>query len=54
VVTAGGGHLTKLDSGIRIHVWAAQDEDPEDFYGNSGISWRLSKSEYNTVVGLRA
>jgi hypothetical protein len=29
------------------------DEDPEEFYSNSGIPWRLSRNEYNTVVGLR-
>ncbi|GMK54850.1 hypothetical protein CspeluHIS016_0114360 [Cutaneotrichosporon spelunceum] len=29
------------------------DEDPDEFYSNSGIPWRLSRNEYNTVVGLR-
>ena len=29
------------------------DEDPEEFYSNSGIPWRLSKSEYNNVVEQR-
>ena len=29
------------------------DEDAEDFYSNSGIPWRLSKSEFNAVVELR-
>ncbi|EIW72587.1 hypothetical protein TREMEDRAFT_70757 [Tremella mesenterica DSM 1558] len=29
------------------------EEDPEEFYSNSGISWRLSKVEYDTVLGLR-
>lgn len=29
------------------------DEDPEDFYSNSGIPWRLSKNEYNVVVEQR-
>lgn len=29
------------------------DEDPEEFFANSGIPWRLSRNEYNTVVGLR-
>ena len=29
------------------------DEDPEEFYSNSGIPWRLSKNEYNAVVEQR-
>ncbi|TXT06172.1 hypothetical protein VHUM_03645 [Vanrija humicola] len=29
------------------------DEDPDEFYSNSGIPWRLSRHEFNTVVGLR-
>lgn len=29
------------------------EEDPEDFYGSSGIAWRLSKTEYNAIVALR-
>ncbi|GFZ43643.1 hypothetical protein JCM24511_01363 [Saitozyma sp. JCM 24511] len=29
------------------------DEDPEDFWSNSGIPWRLSKAEYNTVLEQR-
>jgi len=29
------------------------DEDPDEFFANSGIPWRLSRNEYNTVVGLR-
>lgn len=29
------------------------DEDPDEFYSNSGIPWRLSRNEYNTVVNLR-
>ncbi|ORX36086.1 COG4 transport protein-domain-containing protein [Kockovaella imperatae] len=29
------------------------EEDPEEFYSNSGISWRLSKSEYIGVVEQR-
>lgn len=30
-----------------------QDEDPEEFYSNSGIAWRLSKVEYNAVLEQR-
>lgn len=30
------------------------EEDPDEFYSNSGIPWRLSRNEYNTVVGLRS
>jgi hypothetical protein len=29
------------------------DDDPDEFFANSGIPWRLSRNEYNTVVGLR-
>ncbi|KAL7424811.1 Golgi transport complex subunit 4 [Cryptotrichosporon argae] len=29
------------------------EEDPEDFYSNSGIPWRLSKNEYNALVQQR-
>ncbi|GHJ84675.1 hypothetical protein NliqN6_1077 [Naganishia liquefaciens] len=29
------------------------DEDPEDFYSSSGIAWRLSKTEYDSIVRLR-
>lgn len=26
------------------------EEDPQDFYSNSGIPWRLSRAEYNTIL----
>ncbi|KAJ9104524.1 hypothetical protein QFC21_002020 [Naganishia friedmannii] len=29
------------------------DEDSEDFYSSSGIAWRLSKPEYDSIVALR-
>lgn len=29
------------------------DEDADEFYSTSGIPWRLSRNEYNTVAGLR-
>jgi hypothetical protein len=29
------------------------DEDPDEFFANSGIPWRLSRNEYTTVAGLR-
>ncbi|KAK4683669.1 conserved oligomeric Golgi complex subunit 4, partial [Tremellales sp. Uapishka_1] len=29
------------------------DEDPEEFYSNSGIPWRISKVEYNSILGQR-
>ncbi|KAI5454395.1 Golgi transport complex subunit 4, variant 2 [Naganishia albida] len=29
------------------------DEDAEEFYSSSGIAWRLSKTEYDNIVGLR-
>lgn len=34
-------------------AFVEQDEDPEDFWSNSGIPWRLSKAEYNTVLEQR-
>lgn len=38
------------DSSADVHV---QDEDPEEFYSNSGIPWRLSKTEYNSLLDQR-
>ncbi|WVR05978.1 hypothetical protein IAU60_003006 [Kwoniella sp. DSM 27419] len=29
------------------------DEDPEEFYSNSGIPWRISKAEYNGIIDQR-
>lgn len=30
-----------------------QEEDPEEFYSNSGIPWRISKTEYLSVAEQR-
>lgn len=32
---------------------ALQDEDPKDFYLQSGVPWRLSRQDYDTVYGMR-
>nr|XP_019014836.1 uncharacterized protein I206_00923 [Kwoniella pini CBS 10737]OCF53617.1 hypothetical protein I206_00923 [Kwoniella pini CBS 10737] len=29
------------------------DEDPEEFWSNSGIPWRLSKTEFNSIIEQR-
>ncbi|OCF32799.1 hypothetical protein I316_05435 [Kwoniella heveanensis BCC8398] len=29
------------------------DEDPEEFYSNSGVPWRISKTEYNSIIEQR-
>nr|XP_019000435.1 uncharacterized protein I203_06849 [Kwoniella mangroviensis CBS 8507]OCF63896.1 hypothetical protein I203_06849 [Kwoniella mangroviensis CBS 8507] len=29
------------------------DEDPEEFWSNSGVPWRLSKTEYNSIIEQR-
>ncbi|WWD17778.1 hypothetical protein CI109_102219 [Kwoniella shandongensis] len=29
------------------------DEDPEEFYSNSGVPWRISKAEYNSIIDQR-
>ncbi|WVN85165.1 uncharacterized protein L203_100310 [Cryptococcus depauperatus CBS 7841] len=29
------------------------EEDPEDFYSNSGVSWRISKLEYDSILEQR-
>ena len=29
------------------------DEDAKEFYGQSGIPWRLSRTEYEAVTALR-
>ena len=31
----------------------AQEEDVDEFYNGSGISWQLSQQEARTVAGLR-
>ncbi|WRT64259.1 uncharacterized protein IL334_001190 [Kwoniella shivajii] len=29
------------------------DEDPEEFWSNSGVPWRLSKTEFNSIIDQR-
>ncbi|WVQ85236.1 hypothetical protein IAT38_007401 [Cryptococcus sp. DSM 104549] len=29
------------------------EEDPEEFYSNSGVPWRISKTEYNSIIDQR-
>ncbi|WWC58480.1 uncharacterized protein I303_101023 [Kwoniella dejecticola CBS 10117] len=29
------------------------DEDPEEFWSNSGVPWRLGKTEFNSIIELR-
>lgn len=38
---------------IKMKAHTMQGEDPEEFYSNSGIPWRISKAEFNAVLEQR-
>lgn len=49
--------LSVISESLPFVRWNAdtlrQDEDPEEFYSNSGIPWRISKTEYNSLLDQR-
>lgn len=45
--------LTRETDAFELWVWVEQDEDAKEFWGQSGIPWRLSRSEYDSVAALR-
>jgi len=38
---------------VLVSVRAKQEEDVDEFYNGSGITWKLSEQDARTIAGLR-